>query len=66
MIPYNLTTFHMLNFQGSVFVAVLSAMAKQPVARPHALYYCFVFRRNHFIDVYCHMVIAALEFMLRR
>jgi len=21
---------------------------------------------NHFIDVYCHMLIAALEFMLRR
>jgi len=24
------------------------------------------FRRNHFIDVYCHMFIAALQFMLHR
>ena len=33
---------------------------------PHALYYCFVFCHNHFIDVFCHMLIAALEFMLCR
>ena len=41
----------------------------------HCIPYCCVvtpscivlpFCRNHFIDVYCHMVIAALEFMLRR
>jgi len=25
-----------------------------------------LFCRNHFIDVYCHMFIAALEFMLHR
>jgi len=25
-----------------------------------------LFCRNHFIDVYCHMLIAALQFVLRR
>ena len=49
-----------------VCVAVLQSHVGIAELRPHALYYCFVFCRNHFIDVYRHIFIAALEFMLRR
>ena len=32
----------------------------------YTLMIVLLFYRNHFIDVYCHMLVAALEFTLRR
>ena len=36
------------------------------VLHSYASMIVLLFCRNHFNDVYCHMLIAALEFMLRR
>ena len=38
----------------------------KPMLRSYALMIVLLFCRNHFIDVYGHMLIAALDFMLLR
>jgi hypothetical protein len=48
------------------FSAVYCSLPALPLLHSYASMIVLLFCCNHFIDVYCHMLIAALEFMLCR